>query len=51
MALEEIRNAGANLNERNCQGETALHFACLKGAEKNAMWLIRHGADVNMSNK
>lgn len=39
------------MNARNEQGETPLNLACLKRSEKNAMWLIRKGVDVNISNK
>ena len=51
VVLEQFKKAGANLNERNSQGETPLHCACLKGCEKNAMWLIREGADVTIYNR
>lgn len=41
---------GANINARNANGNTPLHFACLTNSEKTVMWLVRHSADIGICN-
>ena len=49
--LEQMKQAGANINERDANGDTALHISCANDSERNAMWLIRAGSDVTICNK
>ena len=42
---------GASVDSRNRSGETAIHYAILKGNIAGLRFLIEHGADVNAINK
>lgn len=45
--LEELLKAGANQDEKDDEGRTALHFACGYGELKCAEVLLQHGASVD----
>lgn len=45
--LEELLKAGANKDEKDDEGRTALHFACGYGEIKCAEVLLQHGASVD----
>eukprot|EP00833_Pecoramyces_ruminatium_P018269 jgi/Orpsp1_1/1192301/evm.model.d7180000092096.1 len=42
---------GADVNEENHNGETALFIACLSGNEDLVKYLVEHGANINKKNK
>lgn len=46
-ALKELLAAGADKDEKDDEGRTALHFACGYGEIACAEQLIKAGADVN----
>jgi len=46
-AVKELVAAGADVNEKDEEGRSALHFACGYGEVECAEYLIEHGADVN----
>ena len=46
-ALEELLKGGADKDEKDEEGRTALHFACGYGELKCAEVLLRHGAAVD----
>ena len=48
--LDAIKR-GANINAREENGWTALSMSLVMGDEKAALWLIDHGADVNVADK
>ncbi|EAX99948.1 ankyrin repeat protein, putative [Trichomonas vaginalis G3] len=44
---EYFLSHGANINEKDENGETALHFAALFSNKEMAEFLISHGANIN----
>src|SRR5262249_42665871 len=46
--VRRILRAGADVNYRNKDGETALHFAAVKDSPEIARTLIQGGADLNL---
>src|SRR3989338_8473871 len=51
QVLSLFLSKGASVDSRNRSGETALHYAILKGNLAGLRFLIQHGADVNATNK
>jgi ankyrin repeat protein len=53
--VQQIINAGANLNKQNKEGSTALIIACrvsdYQSSEKTVEMLINAGADLNIQNR
>merc|ERR1711937_295803 len=47
-AIKELLKAGADVNEKDEEGRSALHFACGYGEIECAKYLIEKGADVNI---
>ncbi|EAY19538.1 ankyrin repeat protein, putative [Trichomonas vaginalis G3] len=45
--LEYFLSHGANINEKNENGKTALHMAAMKNTKETAEFLISHGANIN----
>ncbi|EAY15979.1 ankyrin repeat protein, putative [Trichomonas vaginalis G3] len=45
--LKYFLSHGANINEKNENGETALHIAALNNSKETAELLISHGANIN----
>jgi ankyrin repeat protein len=43
-----IKNYNVDVNRRDIQGGSALHFAVTEGEHKNVELLIKHKADVNL---
>ena len=53
-ALEALKvsiDAGLDLNQANSRGETALHGAASRGADRIVQFLVDHGADLNVKTK
>ncbi|PRP81638.1 ankyrin repeat-containing protein [Planoprotostelium fungivorum] len=49
--VQRLLDSGISVNARDdCNGSTALHFACLKGARQVIEVLVKNGADVNVRN-
>lgn len=46
-----LLNRGANINEKNIIGDTALHVACQEGNLATVKLLLEHKASVNKKNK
>ncbi len=46
QVLRALLQGGADVNARNSQGMTALHYAAHSGNEMAASVLVEHGADV-----
>jgi len=42
---------GADINSKNGNGDTSLHYAAEKGRTEIASLLIRNGADINSKDK
>lgn len=49
-AVENLLNNGENVNEKNSQGNTALHYAVATGNAEMVKLLLSHNADVNAQN-
>ena len=49
--IKTLINAGAELNLKNCDGETAVHYAAEKGHNEVATTLFLFGADMSIQNK
>lgn len=49
--VELLLKAGADVNVKNCEDNTALHYACIYGHPTIAQILIEMGADVYAKNK
>ncbi|EAY13720.1 ankyrin repeat protein, putative [Trichomonas vaginalis G3] len=45
--LEYFLSHGANINEKNNDGETALYIAARNNSKETAEFLISHGANIN----
>lgn len=45
---EELINAGANINSRDLQGKSALHYAASLEIVDGVSWLLSHGADTSL---
>ncbi|EAX92064.1 hypothetical protein TVAG_460240 [Trichomonas vaginalis G3] len=45
--LEYFLSHGANINEKNNYGESALHYAVTDSGKETAEFLISHGANIN----
>lgn len=48
--VKELIRAGADVNAKNKNGDTALHFALVNGNTDVARFLIKKGADYNTAN-
>lgn len=48
--VELLHNHGADINSTNGQGDTALHWACVRSNTELVKFLIDKGADVNKQN-
>lgn len=48
VAVRRLLDAGADVNSRNEQGETAFSFACSANALRVAQLLFDRGAEINM---
>ncbi len=48
--IQYLIEHGANVNDKEDLGNTALHYAASNGNLATAEYLIKHGADVNASN-
>ena len=46
-----LARKGANLNQVDYNGRSALHMACSEGSYKVVEVLIQHGANVNMKDR
>lgn len=49
-AVENLLNNGENVNEKNSQGNTALHYAVATGNAEMVKLLLSYNADVNAQN-
>ncbi|EAY03167.1 hypothetical protein TVAG_345410 [Trichomonas vaginalis G3] len=49
--LEYFFSQGANINEKDENGETALHNATIENNEETVEFLITHGANINEKNE
>ncbi len=49
-AVENLLNNGENVNEKNSQGNTALHYAVATGNAEMVKLLLSHNADINAQN-
>lgn len=49
MAL--LLDAGANVNQRDCNGTSALMIACAGGRKESVNLLLAHGADVSLKDR
>lgn len=48
--IKELIRAGADINEKNKNGDTALHFALINGNVEVARFLVKKGADYQAVN-
>jgi ankyrin repeat protein len=46
-----IKSYNQDVNQKDAQGGSPLHFAVTEGEHKNVELLIRHGADVNLQDE
>ncbi len=49
-AVENLLNNGENVNEKNSQGNTALHYAVATGNAEMVKLLLSYNADINAQN-
>jgi ankyrin repeat protein len=49
--LEELFDAGSDINARDEHGQTALMIAARDGRTQSVRWLVEHGADLNHTAK
>ncbi|XP_065574984.1 serine/threonine-protein phosphatase 6 regulatory ankyrin repeat subunit A-like [Artemia franciscana] len=49
--VECLIQSGTDVNIKNVEGESPLHFAALKGHTRTVEYLIQSGADVNVKNE
>ena len=45
-----LQKGGINVNKRDAEGNTPLHYACLKGFRDIVNMLLEHDADVSVAN-
>ena len=51
QAIQLGLNAGVNINAANAKGETALHGAAMRGANRIVQFLVDHGARLDVTDK
>ena len=50
MAVKNLVEAGADVNQSDIRGRTAMHVAAFTGADPVVQYLADHGAEVNVKN-
>jgi len=51
MVMQILLEAGADINAKNINGQTTLHFAAMRGNKEACKFLVSQGADINAVNR